>query len=166
MPWMSGSNRLLRIEKTFNFAPIHNSCTMPLKSYLLAIVALLALTFSACKKDGAIEPKPEEEGLKVTLENVAEGQLTAAPGSTYTFKVKITSVMPPEGVNVEVSAITDPGGIVFPQNPIAPTMDSTISITLVGLEPVRTVKVVVIVTSVSHPSNRIPKFFWITNKAD
>ncbi|HJT75459.1 MAG TPA: hypothetical protein VJ720_15590 [Chitinophaga sp.] len=139
---------------------------MPLKSYLLATVALLALTFSACKKKGAIEPKPEEELLKVSLENVAEGQYTAAPGTTYTFQVKVNSVMPPEGVNIEVNAITDPGGIVFPQNPVAPSLDSTINITLTGLEPIRTVKVTILITSVSNPANKISKYFWITNKSD
>ncbi|MCF6402181.1 hypothetical protein L3C95_04800 [Chitinophaga filiformis] len=139
---------------------------MPLKSYLFTALALFALIFSACKKKGAIEPKPEEEGLKVTLENVTEGQYTASPGSSYTFQVKINSVMPAEGVNIKVDAITDPGGIVFPQNPVAPSKDSTINVTLVGLEPVRTVKVTITITSAGNENNKITKTFWITNKSD
>jgi hypothetical protein len=139
---------------------------MPLKSYLFTVLALFALTFSACKKKGAIEPKPEEQGLEVTLENVAEGQYTAAPGSSYTFQVKINSVLPQAGVNVEVKAITDPGGIVFPQNPVALSKDSVINVTLVGLEALRTVKVTVIITSAGNENNTITKTFWITNKSD
>ncbi|UPK70692.1 hypothetical protein [Chitinophaga filiformis] len=139
---------------------------MPLKSYLFTALALFAITFSACKKKGAIEPKPEEEGLKVALENVAEGQYTAAPGSSYTFQVKINSVMPAAGVNIKVDAITDPGGIVFPQNPVAPSKDSVINITLVGLERLRTVKVTVTITSAGNENNKITKTFWITNKSD
>lgn len=139
---------------------------MPLKSYLFTVLALFALTFSACKKKGAIEPKPEEEGLKVTLENVAEGQYTASPGSSYTFQVKIDSKMPEAGVNIKVDAITDPGGVVFPQNPVAPSKDSVIDVTLVGLEAPRTVKVTITITSGGNENNKIVKTFWITNKSD
>lgn len=139
---------------------------MPLKSYLFTALAVFAITFSACKKKGAIEPKPEEEGLNVTLENVAEGQYTASPGSSYTFQVKINSVMPESGVKVEVNAITDPGGIVFPQNPVAPSKDSVINVTLVGLEAPRTVKVTITITSAGNEDNKITKVFWITNKSE
>jgi hypothetical protein len=138
---------------------------MPLKSYLFTLLALFALTFSACKKKGAMEPKPEEEGLKVVLENVAEGQYTAAPGESYTFQVKITSKLPDQGVNIKVDAITDPGGIVFPQNPVAPAKDSIINVTLIGLEPIRTVKVTLTITSAGNEKNSISKVFWITNKS-
>jgi hypothetical protein len=139
---------------------------MPLKSYLFIVLAFLGLTFVACGKKGAIEPKPEEEGLKVSLENVAEGQYTAAPGSSYTFQVKVNSVMPEQGVNVKVDVITDPGGIVFPQNPVAPSKDSVINVTLIGLEPIRTVKVTLTITSAGNEKNTIVKTFWITNKSD
>jgi hypothetical protein len=139
---------------------------MPLKSYLLAGLALIALTFSSCSKNGGNDPKPEEAGLKISLENVAEGQYTAAAGQEYTFQVKVNSTMPEKGVTVEVSAITDPGGVVFPQNTVLPSSESTINVTLVGLLPVRTVKVTVVITSVSNPANKETKFFWITNKAD
>ncbi|MBW8686399.1 hypothetical protein [Chitinophaga rhizophila] len=139
---------------------------MPLKSYLFVALAFVGLTLTACSKKGAIEPKPEEEGLKAVLENVAEGQFSAAPGSSYTFQVKVTSKMPEMGVNVKVDAITDPGGIVFPQNPVATSKDSIINITLVGLEPIRTVKVSLTITSAGNEKNSIPKVFWITNKSD
>ena len=139
---------------------------MPLKSYLFIVLAFLGLTFTSCGKKGAIEPKPEEEGLKVSLENVAEGQYTAAPGSSYTFQVKVTSKMPEKGVNVKVDVITDPGGIVFPQNPVAPSKDSVINVTLIGLEPIRTVKVTLTITSEGNDKNTVIKTFWITNKSD
>lgn len=140
---------------------------MPLKSYLLPILALLAISFTACKKKSSNtgDPAPQEEGLSVTLVNVTEGQYTAAPGSTYTFQVKINSAMPSQGVTVEVTAITDPGGILIPQNLIAPSKDGTIDVNLTGLEPIRTVKVTVVITSVGKSNNTVTKTFWITNKA-
>lgn len=141
---------------------------MPLKSYLLPILALLAISFTACKKKSSNtgDPAPQEEGLSVTLVNVTEGQYTAAPGSTYTFQVKINSAVPSQGVTVVVTAITDPGGILIPQNLIAPSKDGTIDVNLTGLEPIRTVKVTVVITSVGKSNNTVTKTFWITNKSD
>jgi hypothetical protein len=140
---------------------------MPLKSYLLPILALLVISFTACKKKNSNtgDPAPQEEGLSVTLVNVTEGQYTAAPGSTYTFQVKINSAVPSQGVTVVVTAITDPGGILIPQNLIAPSKDGTIDVNLIGLEPIRTVKVTVVITSVGKSNNTVTKTFWITNKA-
>jgi hypothetical protein len=138
---------------------------MPLKSYLLPILALLAFTFTACKKNPkAGEPAPQEAGLVVTLTDVVEGEYTASPGSTYAFKVNVTSEMPAKGVIVEVTAVTDPGGIPIPQNAIAVSKDGTITVTLVGLEPLRTVKVTVVITSAGKSNNVTTKSFWITNK--
>lgn len=140
---------------------------MPLKSYLLPVLALLVISFTACKKKNSNtgDPAPQEEGLSVTLVNVTEGQYTAAPGSTYTFQVKINSAVPSQGVTVVVTAITDPGGILIPQNLIAPSKDGTIDVNLTGLEPIRTVKVTVVITSVGKSNNTVTKTFWITNKA-
>src|SRR3954468_19144427 len=140
---------------------------MPLKSYLLPVLAMLAISFTACKKKNSNtgDPAPQEEGLSVTLVNVTEGQYTAAPGPTYTFQVKINSAVPSQGVTVVVTAITDPGGILIPQNLIAPSKDGTIDVNLIGLEPIRTVKVTVVITSVGKSNNTVTKTFWITNKA-
>jgi hypothetical protein len=140
---------------------------MPLKSYLLPVLALLVISFTACKKKNSNtgDPAPQEEGLSVTLVNVTEGQYTAAPGSTYTFQVKINSAVPSQGVTVVVTAITDPGGILIPQNLIAPSKDGTIDVNLTGLEPIRTVKVTIVITSVGKSNNTVTKTFWITNKA-
>lgn len=138
---------------------------MPLKSYLLPVLALLVFSFTACKKNPkAGEPAPQEEGLVVSLTDVVEGQYTAAPGSTYTFKVNVTSAMPSKGVIVEVTAVTDPGGIAIPQNAIAVSTNGTISVTLIGLEALRTVKVTVVITSAGKSNNVTTKSFWITNK--
>ena len=138
---------------------------MSLKLYLLPVLAMFALTFSSCsKKDGSSNIKPEEEGLKISLENVTESGYTASPGATYTFSVKVTSAMPTEGVNVKITAVTDPGGMPVPQNAIAPTKDGTINITLTGLEPIQTVLVTVVVTSAGNTSNTATAKFYITNK--
>ncbi|OMP77792.1 MULTISPECIES: hypothetical protein [unclassified Chitinophaga] len=140
---------------------------MPLKSYLLPILALFALTFSSCKKkDGTTTVKPAEEGLKVTLANVTEASYTAAAGTTYTFQAQVTSKLPASGVTITVTAVTDPGGINIPQNAVAPSSSGAIEITLIGLEPLRTVLVTVVITSVDNPDNTISKTFWITNKSE
>ena len=140
---------------------------MPLKSYLLPILALFALTFYSCKKkDGSTAVKPGEEGLTVKLVNVTESAYTAAAGTTYTFQAVVTSKLPASGVTVTVTAVTDPGGVSIPQNAVAPGTSDTLNITLIGLEPIRTVLVTVVITSASNPDNTITKKFWITNKAD
>jgi len=139
---------------------------MPIKSYLLPILALFALTFSSCKKKDGTSVKPAEEGLKVTLANVTEASYTAAAGSTYTFQAAVTSKLPASGVTVTVTAVTDPGGINIPQNAVAPSTTGAIEITLIGLEPLHVTLVTVVITSVDNPDNTITKTFWITNKAE
>jgi hypothetical protein len=140
---------------------------MPLKSYLLPILALFALIFSSCgKKDSGTAVKPTEEGLKVSLANVTEASYTAAAGTTYTFQAAVTSKVPTNGVTITVKAVTDPGGINIPQNAVAPSSTGAIEITLIGLEPLRTVLVTVVITSVDNPDNTITKTFWITNKSE
>jgi len=140
---------------------------MPLKYYLLPILAMFALTFTSCsKKDSGSAVKPSEEGLKVSLANVTEASYTAAAGTTYTFQAAVSSKLPASGVTIKVTAVTDPGGVNIPQNPVAPSTTGAIEITLIGLEPLRTVLVTVVITSVDNPDNTITKTFWITNKAD
>jgi hypothetical protein len=140
---------------------------MPLKSYLLPILTLFALTFSSCKKkDGTSVVKPAEEGLKVSLANVTEASYTAAAGTTYTFQASVTSKLPTSGVTITVTAVTDPGGINIPQNAVAPSTTGAIEITLIGLEPLRVTLVTVVITSVDNPDNTITKTFWITNKSE
>ncbi|WP_072362871.1 hypothetical protein [Chitinophaga sancti] len=140
---------------------------MPLKLYLLPILTLFIMTFSSCsKKDSGSAVKPTEEGLKVSLTNVTEASYTAAAGSTYTFQAAVTSKLPSSGVNITVKAVTDPGGVNIPQNAVAPSTSGAIAITLIGLEPLRTVLVTVVITSTSNPDNTITKTFWITNKAE
>jgi hypothetical protein len=141
---------------------------MPLKSYLLSALVLLTVVFSSCSKKKGVTAVtgPQEEGLKVSLQNVAEGQYTASPGPTYTFQVVVSSAMPAQGVSVSVQVVTDPGGIAIPQNAIAPSTNGTINVTLTGLEALRTVKVTVTITSIDNTDNSIVKSFYITNKSD
>lgn len=139
---------------------------MPLKSYLLPILALLALTFTSCKKKDGVAVKPSEEGLKATLENVTENGYTAAAGETYSFQVHISTKLPASGVTIKVSAITDPGGMDIPQTAVAPSTNGDIEITLVGLIPIKVTLVTVTITSIDNPDNVITKTFWITNKSE
>ena len=138
---------------------------MPLKSYLLPILTLLAVTFTNCKKNPkAGEPAPQEEGLEVSLTDVVESQYNAAPGATYTFGVKVTSQMPAKGVTIEVKAETEAGAVKIPQDAIAPTTSNPISINLTGLKPLQTVVVTIVITSVDQPNNVTTRTFKITNK--
>ncbi|WP_217602739.1 hypothetical protein [Chitinophaga sp. GbtcB8] len=147
-----------------------NETAMPFKSYLIAALALLMLTFTACskkKKAPGEDPGPQEEVLKATLDGVAEGNYTASPGATYSFTVNISSKLPTKGVSITVDAVTDPGGEVIPQDAIpSPVTAATTTINLKGLEPIRTVKVTITITSLDNPNNIVKKEFWITNKTD
>lgn len=165
MRWMCDVSACFALKKLIILLQL-NQFSMPLKSYLFSLMALMALTFSACGKKGdKADPAPHEEGLKVTLQNVTEGDYTAAPGDTYTFQAVIGSKMPADGVKIDVTVVTDPGGVPVPQSPVAPSKDGTVNITLTGLEPLRTVKVTVTITSADNSANVITKTFWITNKS-
>ncbi|GAA0533463.1 hypothetical protein [Chitinophaga japonensis] len=142
---------------------------MPIRSYLLACCALLLLTVTACKKKKGSggDPAPQEELIKATLDGVAEGSYTASPGATYPFTINITSPLPASGVTIKVTATTDPGGVPVPQDTVpSPVKTATTTFTLTDLEPIRTVKVIVTIASVSNPNNQLIKEFWITNKSD
>jgi len=142
---------------------------MPIRSYLLACCALLLLTVTACKKKKGPgeDPAPQEELIKATLDGVAEGSYTASPGATYPFTINITSPLPESGVTITVTATTDPGGVPVPQDTVpSPVKVATTTFTLTDLEPIRTVKVIVTISSVSNPNNKLIKEFWITNKSD
>lgn len=143
---------------------------MPIKSYLLACCALLLLTVTACKKKkdpGGENPPPQEEQLKFSLDGVQEGSYTAAPGATYPFTINITSKLPNSGVSITVVAVTDPGGEPVLQDSVpSPVKSGTVNFTLSNLEPIRTVKVIVTISSLDNPNNKVIKEFWITNKSD
>ncbi|WP_298740276.1 hypothetical protein [uncultured Chitinophaga sp.] len=143
---------------------------MPIRSYLLACCALLLITVTACKKkkgSGGDTPPPQEVQLTSSLDGVQEGNYTAALGPTHSFTANITSELPASGVSVTVSVVTDPGGQNIPQDPIpSPVNSKNITINLKDLPPIRTVKVIVTISSLSNPNNQIIKEFWITNKAD
>jgi hypothetical protein len=164
MQWTYGSRCWFALKKLL-ILPILNLFNMPLKSYLLPILTLLAVTFTSCKKNPkAGEPAPQEQGLEVALTDVVASQYNAAPGSTYTFGVKVTSEMPAKGVIVKVKAETEAGAMDIPQDAIAPTMGNPISVSLKGLKALQTVKVTVTITSVSQPNNVTTTSFFITNK--
>jgi hypothetical protein len=143
---------------------------MPFKSYLIAGLALLMLTVTACSKKKTKpgdDPAPQEEQLKATLDGVAEGIYNASPGATYSFTVNITSELPAKGVSITVSAVTEYGGQVIPQDSIpSPVTAASTTINLKGLEPIKTVKVTITVASLDNPNNIVKKEFFITNKTD
>ncbi len=142
---------------------------MPVKSYLLACCAMLMLIFTGCGKkkgSGGDTPPPQEQEIKVTLDGVVEKEYTASPGETYPFKVNITSDLPKSGVSITVTAVTDPGGISIPQDEIPSPVTASTTVTIKGLEPIRTVKVTITIKSLDNPNNVVIKEFWITNKSD
>lgn len=139
---------------------------MPLRSYLIASMALLLLTFSACKKKKGAYPAPQEEGIAFVFDGVQEGKYNPAPGTTFPFKVKITSKLPAQGVNITVSAATEQGNVSVPQDPVpGPVKNDITTITLIGLASLKTIRVRVTVTSVTKPDNTQTKEFLITNKS-
>jgi hypothetical protein len=144
---------------------------MPFKSYFFAFAALLMLTVSSCGKKGGSSPGggeppvPQEEGIKFELKNLEENGYNKASGETFTFTVNMLSAIPKNGVKVTLSVISDPGGVVLEQTPVAPSSNKTIDITLTKLPVLKTYRVIVTITSATTPTNKLVKEFLVTNKA-
>lgn len=143
---------------------------MPVKSYFFAFAALLMMTIVSCKgkgggSGGGGPVTPQEEGIKFELKSLEEGGYNKASGETFTFTVNLLSAMPKEGVKITMTVISDPGGVVLEQSPIAPTSNKSFDITLTKLPVLKTYRVKVTITSATTPSNKLEKEFLITNKA-
>ena len=67
-------------------------------TFLLAAVLLSCLLFS-CTPD---TPKEEEQNLVITVDPDPGSTVAKAFGSTYTFKLVITTKMPEQGADVTV----------------------------------------------------------------
>jgi hypothetical protein len=140
---------------------------MPLRPYLIAVCGiLLLLTSGACKKNKGADPAPQEQGIEFSFDGVLEGKYNPSPGATYPFKLNITSTIPAQGVNVVVTAATEQGNVSVQQDAVpGPVKSSPVTITLKGLASLKTLKVMVTVTSVSKADNTKTKEFFITNKS-
>lgn len=144
---------------------------MPLRSLFTCLIFSLFLFSAACKKGGKNNggnptPQPQEEAIQLTLAGVEEGKYNKALDSTFTFSLVFSSKVPPAGVQISLSVVSDPGGIVLQQIPLPDGTADRRDVTLKGLKELKTYKVTLNVTSKSNNANfSRPIIFWITNKA-
>jgi hypothetical protein len=117
--------------------------------FLAAFFSLLAI--GACKKSGgATEEDLSVETTPTTLNNHVEPPL---PGPNFTLNVKIKSKMPPNGVNIAVSARPENSATAFFNQTIT-TSSTDNNFTITNSPGSVTCIVDITVTSVSKASNK------------
>lgn len=141
---------------------------MRVKPYLIALLCVFTLAFTACKKGkkgsgGTAEPA--EEDLKVELVNaVLPPTVNPAQGTNFPFQVKVMSKMPPKGVSIGVTATVKFSNTVVPQANASVSSAATTDAAVTSLPSQNEVTVTVIVTSVSKPTNKKEITFTVFNK--
>lgn len=121
--------------------------------FSLALMVLMGL--AACSKGGGNDPDPEpEEANLVVSTNPANGAVLPPALGPYSVTVNVSSVMPPNGVRIEVRARKDDGSgspAFFSATPTSSAASNTINLTSV---PANTLCLVEIkVTSLTKATN-------------
>lgn len=121
--------------------------------YVFAVTVLVFGLAGSCKK-GSTPPPSGEANLQVTLSPPAGSVQPAAPQVTFPLVVTITSAMPPQGVQIDVSAKKDDGSPDPPFFTASVTTSSAVSNFDITNTPLNVVcQVTVTVTSKSKASN-------------
>jgi len=117
-------------------------------AFAFVMVALLATAFSSCKKSNAAT----EAYLTIETTPANKSNNLNILGPDFPLKVEITSVMPPSGVKIQVTASPEGSATAFftaSNNTTAPENNYTITGTPDGV----TCVVTITVTSLSSPTN-------------
>src|SRR5687768_10112600 len=83
-----------------------------MRRVLIFVFVSAALVFGlagSCGKDSDPNPDPGEANLQVTLTPPNGSTQPAAPQATFPLTVTVTSTMPSQGVQIDVSAKKDDG---------------------------------------------------------
>jgi len=131
---------------------------------LTAFVLGLGTYLQACKKDKP-KPQPGEQVLRVSLEPEPSSSTTpvVSAAANYSFRVKVESQMPSQGVTVDVVYRQDSGGeVLFSETYTTTTSPQNVTITNLPFNEVGTVTVVV--TSKTQSSNTQTKTFKLVKK--
>ena len=133
-----------------------------MRRLLISVFVSAAVVFGlggSCGKGSDPAPNPGEANLQVTLTPPNGSTQPAAPQTTFPLTVTVTSTMPPQGVQIDVSAkkddgSSDPAFFTASQTTSNPVTNFTITNT-----PVNVVCIVnVTVTSKTKATNK-----WIGN---
>lgn len=120
-----------------------------------SLALLLLTTFAACGGKGGDDPEPEptEADLVVSM-NPANGSVVPPALGPYILTLNITSVMPPNGVRVEVKARKDDGSGSPAFFTVSPTTTQTSNNITINSVPANTLCLVEIkVTSLTKSTN-------------
>ena len=139
-----------------------NDFIFPVRSVLLLVAAALMLFSTACN-DGGNTPTEVEENLVITIDPDPGSAIATALGSSYTFKVNITSKMPAQGVDITTTYRKDSdNSVIFSQT--LQTTSSPINVTITGIPLNEVGTVTVEVKSKSKPTNTATKTFKLVRK--
>ncbi len=135
-----------------------------IKSFLVLFLFSILLS-TACndKGGGTTPPTPGEENLVISIEPDPGTTVVKALGTTYDFRVNITSKIPTQGVTITVTFKRDSDNTtLFSQTLQSTTTPVNITISNITQNEVGTVTVTV--TSKSKSSNTATKSFKLTRK--
>ena len=121
--------------------------------YVFVAAALIFGVAGKCKK-GPTPPPPGEATLAVTLNPPVNSVQPPAPQTDFPLSVTITSIMPPQGVTIDVSAKKDDGSGAAPFFTTSINTSNTISNFTITNTPTGVINVTTVtVTSKTKPSN-------------
>ncbi len=123
---------------------------------------LVSAAFLSCGSKGGGSSTPETS-LAVTTNPKNGDDLAAAPGPQFTLTVTVTSVMPPKGVTIAVTATVDGTTTTFFTNSVS-TSAATSTFTITGTPSQKVCDVNITVTSNTLSSNTYKASYRYTMK--
>jgi hypothetical protein len=130
-----------------------------LLSSLTSIVVVIVLATVGCKKSDT--PPPPEQDLIISTDAAS---YTIIPGPSMTFKLKIESAVPPSGVRIEYTVVSEIDNQNYPQGPPIYTYNPTSTISIAGLPEQKICICAIKVTSISKNTNTATTGFRVGYK--
>ena len=130
-----------------------------LLSYLTLVAAMIVLTTVGCKKSSTSVP-PEQD----LLISIDAGSYTIVASPVFTFKVKVESTMPPGGVRIETTVVSEIDNQNYPQGSAINTYNPTSSVNIGGLPEQKICICTIKVTSLSKSTNTATTGFRVGYK--
>jgi hypothetical protein len=112
------------------------------------IIITTVLLVSGCKKESA--PSPPEQDLKISTDAAS---FTTTPGPDFIFNLKVESVMPIGGVQIEYNVKGESDNQNYPQGPIINTYSNNTRINISNLPRQKICICTVTVTSKTKSTN-------------
>ena len=132
----------------------------------MMILAIIMVISCSKKNSGGVTPPPivpEEVNIKFSIDPDPGSSVAVALGSTYNFKVNVSSKLPTGGVKVDIITKKDADNSVIGSRSFD-SVNPAIDLTTVTLNAGILYKVTIVVTSKTKISNTSTKSFKVARK--